>query len=80
MFVYSTSIIETYLNCFFILRSVGCTIYEMATGKPPLSDKDPISALFHIGNNQPMPRLPDTCSDEAIGLVDVCLQLLVIKR
>ena len=51
----------------------------MATGKPPLSEKDPISAIFHIGSNQPMPRLPSTCSDEAIELVNTCLQLLVIN-
>ena len=69
--------IFTYFDHFY--RSVGCTIFEMATGKPPLSDKEPMSALFHIGNNQSMPRLPSTCSDEAIELVDMCLQLLVIN-
>ena len=30
-------------------RSVGCTTIEMLTGKPPLSDCEPMAALFKIG-------------------------------
>uniref|UniRef100_A0A3B4YDY9 Mitogen-activated protein kinase kinase kinase 19 n=1 Tax=Seriola lalandi dorsalis TaxID=1841481 RepID=A0A3B4YDY9_SERLL len=29
--------------------SVGCTVFEMATGKPPLAHMDKMAALFYIG-------------------------------
>uniref|UniRef100_A0A665VJC4 Mitogen-activated protein kinase kinase kinase 19 n=1 Tax=Echeneis naucrates TaxID=173247 RepID=A0A665VJC4_ECHNA len=44
--------------------SVGCTVFEMATGKPPLAHMDKIAALFYIGAQRGlMPTLPDGFSD-----------------
>ncbi|XP_061774447.1 uncharacterized protein map3k19 isoform X1 [Nerophis ophidion] len=54
--------------------SVGCTVYEMATGKPPLAHMDKIVALFYIGAKQGlMPSLPDRFSDSAKDFVNICL-------
>uniref|UniRef100_A0A3Q1BLY4 Mitogen-activated protein kinase kinase kinase 19 n=1 Tax=Amphiprion ocellaris TaxID=80972 RepID=A0A3Q1BLY4_AMPOC len=40
--------------------SVGCTVFEMATGKPPLAHMDKMAALFYIGAQRGlMPSLPD---------------------
>ena len=54
--------------------SVGCTVFEMATGKPPLSHMDKMAALFYIGARRGlMPSLPDGFSREARDFVQVCL-------
>ncbi|XP_062287440.1 mitogen-activated protein kinase kinase kinase 19 [Scomber scombrus] len=54
--------------------SVGCTVFEMATGKPPLAYMDKMAALFYIGAKRGlMPSLPDTFSDSAKDFVKVCL-------
>ena len=39
--------------------SVGCTIIEMATTKPPFSHMEPMPALFYIGTTDAMPLLPE---------------------
>uniref|UniRef100_A0A8C6P2N6 Mitogen-activated protein kinase kinase kinase 19 n=1 Tax=Nothobranchius furzeri TaxID=105023 RepID=A0A8C6P2N6_NOTFU len=54
--------------------SVGCTVFEMATGKPPLAHMDRIAALFYIGAQRgSMPGLPDGFSASAKHFVQVCL-------
>ncbi|XP_036417781.1 mitogen-activated protein kinase kinase kinase 19 [Colossoma macropomum] len=54
--------------------SVGCTVFEMATGKPPLAHMGKIAALFYIGARKGlMPLLPDDFSEEAKGFVKACL-------
>ncbi|CAL8388805.1 unnamed protein product [Gadus morhua 'NCC'] len=54
--------------------SVGCTVFEMATGKPPLAHMDKLAALFYIGAQRgSMPSLPDGFSRHASNFVDVCL-------
>uniref|UniRef100_A0A3Q2NY68 Protein kinase domain-containing protein n=1 Tax=Fundulus heteroclitus TaxID=8078 RepID=A0A3Q2NY68_FUNHE len=46
--------------------SVGCTVFEMATGKPPLAHMDKMAALFYIGARRGlMPTLPDGFSDNS---------------
>jgi serine/threonine protein kinase len=41
--------------------SVGCTVFEMFTGKPPWCDiEDQVSAMFHIASSNSGPVLPDT--------------------
>ncbi|XP_067993923.1 mitogen-activated protein kinase kinase kinase 19 [Melanerpes formicivorus] len=54
--------------------SVGCTVFEMATGKPPLASMDRIAAMFYIGAYRGlMPSLPDRFSNSAVDFVHVCL-------
>ncbi|MED6251146.1 hypothetical protein ATANTOWER_023557, partial [Ataeniobius toweri] len=54
--------------------SVGCTVYEMATGKPPLAHMDKMAALFYIGSSRGfMPALPDGFSENAKDFVKICL-------
>uniref|UniRef100_A0A3B3UZH3 Mitogen-activated protein kinase kinase kinase 19 n=1 Tax=Poecilia latipinna TaxID=48699 RepID=A0A3B3UZH3_9TELE len=54
--------------------SVGCTVFEMATGKPPLAHMDKMAALFYIGARRGlMPSLPDGFSENAKDFVKICL-------
>ncbi|XP_069717917.1 mitogen-activated protein kinase kinase kinase 19 [Phaenicophaeus curvirostris] len=54
--------------------SVGCTVFEMATGKPPLASMDRIAAMFYIGAHRGlMPSLPDRFSGAAVDFVHACL-------
>ncbi|XP_042350622.1 mitogen-activated protein kinase kinase kinase 19 [Plectropomus leopardus] len=54
--------------------SVGCTVFEMATGKPPLAHMDKMAALFYIGAQRGlMPSLPDAFSDNAKDFVKISL-------
>ncbi|XP_045143354.1 mitogen-activated protein kinase kinase kinase 19 [Echinops telfairi] len=54
--------------------SIGCTVFEMATGKPPLASMDRMAAMFYIGAHRGlMPPLPDRFSEHAVDFVRVCL-------
>ncbi|XP_019631077.1 PREDICTED: uncharacterized protein LOC109474996 [Branchiostoma belcheri] len=53
--------------------SVGCTVFEMLTGKPPWADMAPMAAIFHIGSGKEVPELPDTASPPAHDFVRACL-------
>ncbi|NXW54288.1 M3K19 kinase, partial [Eurystomus gularis] len=54
--------------------SIGCTVFEMATGKPPLASMDRIAAMFYIGAHRGlMPSLPDRFSGTASDFVHACL-------
>ncbi|NXU87425.1 M3K19 kinase, partial [Xiphorhynchus elegans] len=54
--------------------SVGCTVFEMATGKPPLASMGRIAAMFYIGAHRGlMPSLPDGFSSAAVDFVHACL-------
>ncbi|XP_076930452.1 mitogen-activated protein kinase kinase kinase ANP1-like [Bidens hawaiensis] len=54
--------------------SVGCTIIEMATGKPPWSQHyQEVAALFYIGTTKSHPPIPDQLSFEAQDLLLKCL-------
>ncbi|XP_053261372.1 mitogen-activated protein kinase kinase kinase 19 isoform X1 [Podarcis raffonei] len=53
--------------------SIGCTVFEMATGKPPLASMDRIAAMFYIGAHRGiMPSLPNHCSTKAADFVHLC--------
>ncbi|XP_060991509.1 mitogen-activated protein kinase kinase kinase 19 isoform X5 [Dama dama] len=54
--------------------SIGCTVFEMATGKPPLASMDRMAAMFYIGAHRGlMPALPDCFSENAADFVRMCL-------
>uniref|UniRef100_A0A7N0UFJ5 mitogen-activated protein kinase kinase kinase n=1 Tax=Kalanchoe fedtschenkoi TaxID=63787 RepID=A0A7N0UFJ5_KALFE len=55
--------------------SVGCTVIEMATGKPPWSQQyQEVAALFHIGTTKSHPPIPEHLSKEAKDFLLQCLQ------
>ncbi|KAL7259511.1 hypothetical protein ACSBR1_005409 [Camellia fascicularis] len=55
--------------------SVGCTVIEMATGKPPWSQQyQEVAALFYIGTTKSHPPIPENLSDEAKDFLLKCLQ------
>ncbi|XP_010553522.1 PREDICTED: mitogen-activated protein kinase kinase kinase YODA-like [Tarenaya hassleriana] len=54
--------------------SLGCTVLEMATTKPPWSQYEGVPAMFKIGNSKELPEIPDHLSDEGKDFVRQCLQ------
>ncbi|XP_042409024.1 mitogen-activated protein kinase kinase kinase YODA-like isoform X1 [Zingiber officinale] len=54
--------------------SLGCTVLEMATSKPPWSQYEGIAAMFKIGNSKELPRIPDHLSDDGKDFIRHCLQ------
>ncbi|KAI8477221.1 MAG: kinase-like domain-containing protein [Monoraphidium minutum] len=55
--------------------SVGCTVLEMATGKPPWAQcSSQVQAIFKIASSQELPAVPETLSPEASEFVLLCLQ------
>ncbi|PIN20787.1 MEKK [Handroanthus impetiginosus] len=60
--------------------SLGCTIIEMATGKPPWSQYEGVAAIFKIGNSKETPKIPDHLSADAKDFIGSCLQREPSKR
>ncbi|XP_074587339.1 mitogen-activated protein kinase kinase kinase 3-like [Curcuma longa] len=54
--------------------SLGCTIIEMATSKPPWSQFEGVAAIFKIGNSKDLPEIPDHFSPEGKDFLKLCLQ------
>ncbi|KAL1538962.1 mitogen-activated protein kinase kinase kinase [Salvia divinorum] len=54
--------------------SLGCTVLEMATSKPPWSQYEGVAAIFKIGNSKDAPEIPDYLSADAKGFIRLCLQ------
>ncbi|CAA7013299.1 unnamed protein product [Microthlaspi erraticum] len=54
--------------------SLGCTILEMATAKPPWSEFEGVAAIFKIGNSKDIPEIPDHLSNDAKNFIRLCLQ------
>lgn len=47
-----------------VYRSLGCTVVEMLTTKPPWAEFEPMAALFKIATQPTEPSLPhDLCED-----------------
>ncbi|XP_062096542.1 mitogen-activated protein kinase kinase kinase 3 [Humulus lupulus] len=60
--------------------SLGCTVLEMATSKPPWSQYEGVAAIFKIGNSKDMPEIPDYLSQDAKSFVKLCLQRDPLSR
>ncbi|KAL3635574.1 hypothetical protein CASFOL_020121 [Castilleja foliolosa] len=54
--------------------SLGCTVLEMATSKPPWSQYEGVAAMFKVGNSKELPEIPNYLSDEGKDFVVKCLQ------
>ncbi|KZV54470.1 Mitogen-activated protein kinase kinase kinase 3 [Dorcoceras hygrometricum] len=54
--------------------SLGCTVLEMATSKPPWSQYEGVAAIFKIGNSKDVPEIPDHLSADAKSFIRQCLQ------
>ncbi|GAB2279171.1 hypothetical protein Dimus_013824 [Dionaea muscipula] len=54
--------------------SLGCTILEMTTTKPPWSQYEGVAAIFKIGNSKDIPEIPDHLSNDAKSFLKLCLQ------
>ncbi|KAI9106201.1 kinase-like domain-containing protein [Phlyctochytrium arcticum] len=60
--------------------SLGCTVIEMITGKPPYLDlKNPMTALFRIVEDD-SPPLPEDISEELRDFFSKCFQRDITKR
>lgn len=49
--------------------SLGCTVVEMLTTRPPWAEFEPMAALFKIATQPTQPELPLDLSDDAKGFV-----------
>lgn len=52
--------------------SVGCTVVEMLTGKPPWSEFNGVQAMFNVLNKSP--SIPETLSNEGKDFLRSCFQ------
>ncbi|KAG2711567.1 hypothetical protein I3760_04G083000 [Carya illinoinensis] len=54
--------------------SVGCTVLEMATSKPPWGQYEQAAAMFKIINSKDGPEIPEHLSNDARSFIELCLQ------
>ena len=61
--------------------SIGCTLIEMLTSRPPYSEfKTPVSAMFQIAMNKKAPQIPSTVSKTARNFMEQCFKWKPVKR
>nr|XP_029118234.1 mitogen-activated protein kinase kinase kinase 18 [Elaeis guineensis] len=62
--------------------SLGCTVIEMATGRPPWTDEvsNPMTAVYKIACCDDLPKLPSGFSNEGLDFLGKCLQKDPKKR
>jgi len=54
--------------------SLGCTIIEMATARPPWHQYEGVAAIFKIANSKDIPEIPDSFSEEGKNFLQLCLK------
>ena len=55
--------------------SVGCTVIEMATGRPPWSNyATPIAAMFAVAASNDMPEMPPNFPADGVDFLRLCFQ------
>ncbi|ERN19861.1 hypothetical protein AMTR_s00071p00019220 [Amborella trichopoda] len=54
--------------------SLGCTIIEMATSKPPWSQYEGMAVIFKIANSKDIPEIPYHLSEDGKHFLRLCLQ------
>ncbi|XP_020974817.1 mitogen-activated protein kinase kinase kinase YODA isoform X1 [Arachis ipaensis] len=54
--------------------SLGCTVLEMATTKPPWSQFEGVAAIFKILQMKKLPEAPEHLSEDGKDFVRLCLQ------
>ena len=59
--------------------SLGITIFEMMTGRPPLTNLNPTEVGFWIGSHEP-PKIPEHWNEELRNLVSKMLVFQPEKR
>ncbi|CAM6043919.1 unnamed protein product [Sphagnum compactum] len=59
--------------------SLGCTVLEMVTGKPPLSDLEWQAVLWRVGHGE-APPIPENMSPDLKDFIKQCLEVDVNKR
>ncbi|XP_061375985.1 mitogen-activated protein kinase kinase kinase NPK1-like [Gastrolobium bilobum] len=62
--------------------SLGCTVIEMATGRPPWSDEvsNPMAAVLRIARGDVLPQFPTHFSKEGLDFLSRCLEREPSKR
>ncbi|XP_019420600.1 PREDICTED: mitogen-activated protein kinase kinase kinase YODA-like [Lupinus angustifolius] len=54
--------------------SLGCTILEMATTKPPWSKFEGVAVMYKLGNTDEVPKIPKYLSKQGRDFLRLCLQ------
>ncbi|XP_052225808.1 uncharacterized protein LOC127841186 isoform X2 [Dreissena polymorpha] len=60
--------------------SLGCCVFEMATGKLPWNVKNDCQAIWQIGNAKDPPDIPDDVHPKLKHVIEWCMQIEPNKR
>lgn len=60
---------------------MGCTVIEMATGRPPWSEcNNALTTMFYIANSNEPPKIPENFSPELRDFLQKCLKIIPCER